>query len=276
MQRPHVDFTCQDEERIQPRAPLHLATTTHVAQGSVGPFIVNLVAATRTTAKTKAPVGSGAVTANHALLIVEPSSAIVQVPGCTSKPWRSGSAVAIELGSLLFDMPRHVVIATTDAKAGLSFTLEVSGHELAHWSAIAQADAQDAAFTAQIERTAVICALQNVHGGAAASRVHDAHASEMVTHVATALSAGPLKETMTTEGVLAVEPSKFRTWGRHYTATLPFMLRLERRSNFRDLCLQGYNKDVDGEEVIGNRPSDLWLTAAAAAAAAVAAAVRDQ
>jgi len=47
---------------------------------------------------------------------------------------------------------------------------------------------------------------------------------------------------------MALEPVKFRTWGRHYLVGLPIMLRLERRSNFRDLCLQDFGKDAGGSE----------------------------
>jgi len=62
------------------------------------------------------------------------------------------------------------------------------------------------------------------------------------------LSAAPLKETLTTEALLAVEPSKYKTWGKHYLVTLPQMLRAERRSNFRDLALQHFGRDARGRE----------------------------
>jgi hypothetical protein len=57
----------------------------------------------------------------------------------------------------------------------------------------------------------------------------------------------PLKQTVVDEVLLALKPDKLATWGKHYLTTLPFMLRLERRSNFRDMCLQGFGKDVQGE-----------------------------
>ena len=62
------------------------------------------------------------------------------------------------------------------------------------------------------------------------------------------LSATPLKETLTTEALLAIEPSKYKTWGKHYLVTLPQMLRAERRSNFRDLALQHFGRDGMGRE----------------------------
>jgi len=72
---------------------------------------------------------------------------------------------------------------------------------------------------------------------------------EKVLEQATALLAdGPLKKTLTDEALLATRPEKYKTWGKHYLATLPQMLRLERRSNFRDLALQGFGRDAAGRE----------------------------
>lgn len=56
----------------------------------------------------------------------------------------------------------------------------------------------------------------------------------------------PLKQTLTAEALLAVEPNKFATWGRHYLVTLPQMLLAERRSNFRDAALQDFGQDAEG------------------------------
>jgi len=66
--------------------------------------------------------------------------------------------------------------------------------------------------------------------------------------VAARLSDGALKETVTAEALLATKAAKFRTWGRHYFLTLPIMLKLERRSNFRDACLQSFGKSATGED----------------------------
>ena len=72
---------------------------------------------------------------------------------------------------------------------------------------------------------------------------------ENVLEQATALLRdGPLKKTLTDEALLAVRPEKHKTWGKHYLATLPQMLMLERRSNFRDLALQSFGRDAKGRE----------------------------
>ena len=48
----------------------------------------------------------------------------------------------------------------------------------------------------------------------------------------------PLKETVTAGVLLGLDDGKFHV-GQALRKTLPYMLRLERRSNFRDACLQG-------------------------------------
>jgi len=202
--------------------------------GSVGPFMVNLVAATRSTAKLAVPV-VGNVTANKALLILEPASAVEWVPAFNAVPWRNGAAVAVDLGAMQYDQPRHLLLQTSgDVQA----TLEISGHEVANQAKVLElADPADAAFNSHIDRAAVVCALQTVPTPV-----------EALAKLGECLAPGPLKETVMSEALLAVQPDKFSTWGRHYVVTLPIMLRLERRSNFRDICLQGYGKDARGRE----------------------------
>jgi len=70
--------------------------------------------------------------------------------------------------------------------------------------------------------------------------------SSMLSQAVELLSASPLQETLRAEALLAVQPAKFRAWGRHYLVTLPQMLRAERRSNFRDAALQSFGFDALG------------------------------
>jgi hypothetical protein len=71
---------------------------------------------------------------------------------------------------------------------------------------------------------------------------------KVLERATTLLVDGPLKKTLTDEALLAIQPAKYKTWGKHYLATLPQMLRLERRSNFRDLALQSFGRDAAGRE----------------------------
>jgi hypothetical protein len=230
--------------------------------GSVGPFIVNLAAATRSTAKMVAPGapgfvpsfltgggGGGGLVANTTRLILEPRSAVLAVPGFATTPWRGGSALAVDIGATLYDQPRHILVRTTDADATLRATLEVGGHELCTAAAavdvppFGDAGAEAVAFRAQLERVAVLCCLK-------ASSKEASKISAPLARCADLMSEGPLKQTVVTEALLGLSSGKFATWGKHYVTTLPFMLRLERRSNFRDLCLQGFGKDAKGEDTL--------------------------
>jgi len=198
--------------------------------GSVGPFVVNLVASTRCTAKLSAP-SVGNLTANRAMLVVEPAAHVSWVPtGFPATTWHNGSAVAIDMGSIAYDQPRHVLLKTSgDVRA----TVVISGHEIAH----SQIEGSGADFAAHVERIAVISALETSPVPVEALKMFAEH-----------IAPGPLRQTIATEVLLALEPSKFELWGRHYINTLPTMLRLERRSNFRDACLQEYGKDMVGRD----------------------------
>jgi len=72
--------------------------------------------------------------------------------------------------------------------------------------------------------------------------------SDLLQRSTRLLSDGPLKETLTSEALLAVQAAKYRTWGKHFLVTLPQMLLAERRSNFRDLACQGFGRDAMGRE----------------------------
>ena len=58
----------------------------------------------------------------------------------------------------------------------------------------------------------------------------------------------PTRKTLEVQVPLALEPDAYRAWGQHYLLTLPLMIDLRRRSNFRDECLAGFGKDALGRE----------------------------
>ena len=112
----------------------------------------------------------------------------------------------------------------------------------------------DANFTAQIERTKVFMALQNIGtGGAETTSWHcvDENKVAALRTLSDVITDGtPLKKTLVDEMILACQPDKYVAWGRHYVRTLPQMLRGERRSNFRDACLQAYGHDAKGRQAL--------------------------
>ena len=218
--------------------------------GSVGSFVVNLVAATRSTANLAMPSSGGAVVANTARLIIEPASAVAAVLGFDCVPWRSGAAVAVDIGALMYDQPRHIVVRTKFA-SGLIVSVEVGGHEMCASGisvdvptlAAAPENAAAKAFQTQLERLAVVSCMSLY-------KLQPAVMSDKLQTCVGLMAdddGNPLKQTIVDEVLLALKPDKLATWGKHYLTTLPFMLRLERRSNFRDMCLQGFGKDAQGE-----------------------------
>lgn len=147
---------------------------------------------------------------------------------------------------MLYDTPRHILIDTA-GDSEVHVTLEVAGREIIRHEGSMEVVASDPLFKAQIERTNVLCGLLAAQPKSANARAND---TQLLKQCLETVSNGPLKETLTAEMLLAIEDDKFRTWGRHYVMTLPIMLRTERRSNFRDACLQMYGKDARGAEAL--------------------------
>ena len=52
-----------------------------------------------------------------------------------------------------------------------------------------------------------------------------------------------LGNTIEKEALLGCDSTNFKRWGNHYFRTLACMLKAERRSNFRDECMQHFGKD---------------------------------
>ena len=195
--------------------------------------------------------------ANTARLILEPAASVLAVPGFTTTPWRNGAAVAVDIGAVQYDQPRHVVVRTPSADTTLSATLEVGGHELSTANAsvdvppFGDAGADATAFREQLERLAVLLCLTVAQGVKPSFAAATAESRTWpLARCAALLGEGALKQTVVTEALLGLGDAKWGTWGKHYATTLPFMLRLERRSNFRDLCLQGFGRDAKGEDGI--------------------------
>ena len=236
--------------------------------GQIGPFIVNLLAAVRSTARL--PTAGGAA-ANACTLVVSPASAIASavegVPGYAAEMayGADGSEVIrIPIGSVLYDQPRHVLLKTA-AGAAFSVSLELGGASLLTASS-ADATAADAttekiakaqelrlkavstltaaaasgAIEPEPQRNAIIALIEEIRGCA--------HASDPTI--------AALAKTLESECVLGLQPANFNKWGSHYFRTLPCMLKYERRSNFRDECLQHFGKDARMREALFEEQSN--------------------
>ena len=96
--------------------------------GSVGPFMVNMLAAQRCTARVPE---AGGKAANHASLLLSPAAAVRTVPGfsgtprCVAAQGPDGApALRLTLGAMCYDQVRHIVVETTEG-AAVGATLEL-------------------------------------------------------------------------------------------------------------------------------------------------------
>ena len=153
--------------------------------GGVGPFMVNLLAATRATARVAAaadgPVdvtdgvggitaggtaggGGGSAVANHVSLRLSPASAVAAVPGYPAAV--VGDEVRVSLGSMLFDQPRDVIVVQPEGAPPLCASAWACDTPIAYCAAptLLSSDTATAAmrdrFDAAVARTAAACALE--------------------------------------------------------------------------------------------------------------------
>mmetsp|Transcript_20743 Transcript_20743/g.52888 ORF Transcript_20743/g.52888 Transcript_20743/m.52888 type:complete len:634 (+) Transcript_20743:353-2254(+) len=227
--------------------------------GQIGPFIVNLLAAVRCTARLPA---QGGAAANSCSLLVAPATALEAnvVPGYKTEPV-AGGALRVHLGSVLYDQPRHVMLKTRDGEAAPTVTLEVGGAALPDVVASAAPRTAESEKQAQIEelRIKAVLAIQASLAAGTANHSTEETAAPLLAFVveakASAVAAEPavagLIETVEKECVLGCDQAdNFKRWGGHYFRTLPCMLAAERRSNFRDQALQHFGKDALGREAL--------------------------
>lgn len=227
--------------------------------GSVGPFMVNLLANTQSMAKI-VPRGDPQA-ATNTTIVLEPARLVRSVPGYSVR-LDDGKAF-VNMGSLNYDQPRHLLILQhVSAGAALRATFKVCDVPIATEVAV---EADDAAFMndlhREVERAAAVCCLQICNG--TASFPNPIHSilpnwddTEMMNHLVGLLGDTPLRATLKDQGLLALEQDKRSVWGRHYLHTLPQMLRSERRSNFRDTCLACFGHDAAGRQALFERMSN--------------------
>ena len=240
--------------------------------GSVGAFMVNLIAQLRSTARLPDPTEGGS--AADVTLLITPASAVKAVPGYASVQLGLGppssqlvavageteatDSLAVPLGTVAMDQPRHILIELNDATfPALEVKAMLHGRVLGVASLASAAPVKPEVLETHKLRLAAVTALEAV---AAANG-----SPEPLQRLLEAIEASPVAQlepvkalaaTIGTEAVLGCQRDNYAKWGRHYVRTLPMVLRAERRSNFRDAATQGFGKDAQGRDALFEQMSN--------------------
>jgi len=262
--------------------------------GSVGAFMVNLIAQVRSTARLPDPL-LGASAADCAV-VISPASALERSPMGYVAPAATHAAAAgppasqchvvddtltVPLGTLALDQPRHLVLELKPDAPPVTVSPNPNPHPnpnprpnpnlnpnpipnpnpdpsqvslVLHGRVLCEASSDELQrapareIVLQQMRLAAVEALEAAAGGAGAAPL---------TSFLAQLEASPFKEdaflqalqaSLRDEAVLGCSDDNFPKWGRHYLRCLPMMLRAERKSNFRDGCLEAFGRDAQARQ----------------------------
>jgi hypothetical protein len=234
--------------------------------GSVGAFMVNLIAQVRSTARLPDPM-LGASAAD-CVIVISPASALEPggggVPGYVapaathagaagppaSQCYLVDDTLTVPLGTVALDQPRHIILQLKPGAPPVTVSLALHGRTLCEASNEELKRAPASEIVLQQTRLSAVEALEAAAGGAGEGPL---------TAFLAQLEASPFKEdpflqalhaTIKDEAILGCSDDHFSKWGRHYLRCLPMMLRAERKSNFRDGCLEAFGKDAQGREAL--------------------------
>lgn len=226
--------------------------------GSVGPFMVNLLAALRCTARLPSP--DGGLAASYATLVMSPAKALTgPLLGWGDSETR-GDQARVGLGWISYDQPRHIVLKLTPGAPAFSVGLEVAGVSVASTESSAMTPATEPELIrieAQKLRLEVADALlQILRDSPAGVPAPSSTPLHMILARAerSVAKAEPdvvaLRATLEAEALLGAQVANYARWGAHYYRTLRLMLLWERRSNFRDQALQHFGRDAQGRDAL--------------------------
>jgi len=227
-----------------------LGTFLHMPDaGCVGPFIVNLIAANRTTAAVRFSSDDFFVL-NDACLTLYPKENILHVlAGCLSVE-ENDTTYTVGMRSIQFDQPRSIAV---DTSGPITASLSVPGAVLdicCETTNVASAEtapfvsAAPSSVLAIWKAETLLCTLVEL----LLETSRTLRCDELLRFVYTLEAGDPLRVTVESQIPLALAHRAYQTWGQHYLRTLPLMIQLRRRSNFRDACLADFGKDASGRE----------------------------
>jgi len=174
--------------------------------------------------------------------------------------WPKGSVkndeARLAIGVVSYDQPRHFLLQSQDG-APLTVDLELNGKVVASGALGAAPEPCTEADKLLIKAQRL--RLQAVDALYAAVALPDNQTPEAPINACLArLAASPARDlpdvaalatTLRDEALVGMGGVQTRlAWGKHYCRTLAGMLRAERRSNFRDACLQHFGRDAQGRD----------------------------
>merc|ERR1719247_3733508 len=164
---------------------------------------------------------------------------------------------------MCYDQPRHAILKTT---APVTVRLVLNGKvvmERAPGEAKAAAERETKAFGVQMLRLKACEAMDTAaslstssDSAAIAAPLSGILAEIRGSALANEDAVKRLGNTIESECLMGAEAENFKKWGSHYMRTLPCMLRAERRSNFRDECMQHFGHDARNREGIFEEQSN--------------------
>lgn len=227
-----------------------LGTFLHMPDaGCVGPFIVNLIAANRTTAAVRFSPDDFFVL-NNACLTLCPKEHIRHVfAGCLSVE-ENDTTYTVGMRSIQFDQPRSVVV---DASGPITASLSVPGAVLDICCETTNVPPAEATPLVPTPPSSVLATwkAETLLGTLVELLLETSRTlrCDELLRFAHKLEEGSLlRVTVESQVPLALAHRAYQTWGQHYLRTLPLMIQLRRRSNFRDACLADFGKDASGRE----------------------------
>jgi len=209
--------------------------------GSIGNSMCNLVAYTKTIVFHESSIFSDSV-----IRIYPPSALKSSIAYNITN--ETSEFVDILIGPIIYDIPRIFVMEVHDF---CRIELVQQGHEIQYVQSFVPSN-EEISQNDEI-RSRIVEALNRIH--------LPINTDKLTEFVQTMNTSNPLFRTMTEE-MLPGLLNNYSTWGKHYLVSLPPMLRDQRRSNFRDACLQEFNKAKDGSdsmfEVLCNQAEQIF------------------
>jgi len=221
--------------------------------GSVGPFIVNLVAQCRSIDTFS---GSNYPT-NNMYLRISPSSSVKSVPGYERVVESYEGDYLVPLKNVMVDSPRHIVFEKISADSSVrcalyhkdfqgkfnqiaSSTEDISDPILVSLHTLRQMSvkAMLSNFNSDTYNDSLRVPIENILGLVRSTKENVPYSDSWEN----------MFMTLANEVLPGVQTAQnYSKWGRHYLRTLSHNLRREIRTNFRDVWMQDFTLDMTGK-----------------------------